>query len=73
VDWQDLGMGQPGGDTDLAQKALRLVRLRATASRGQDLDCDLAGMPEVLSQVHRRHPPVTDLFFDTVPVRYGSS
>jgi hypothetical protein len=66
-------MRQPCGYSNLAQKALRLVRLRSTATREQNLDGDLAGVPEVLRQIHGRHTSVTDLLLDPISVGHGSS
>ena len=59
-------MLQPGGDFDLAEEAL------GPEGRGQlrpqHFDRHLAVMPQVLGQVHRRHPAMTQLPHDGVAV-----
>ena len=47
-------MGQPGGDPDLAEEALRLVPGRRVGP--EHLDRHLAGVLEVFGEVHRGRP-----------------
>ena len=66
---QDVRVGQARRDLDLTQKAL------GSESRcevgPQDLDRHLAVMPHVVGQVHRGHPPRTQLALDYVAALQG--
>ena len=61
---QDVRVGEPRRDADLAQEALRAERGRQ--GRVEDLDRDLAAVLAVLGEIHRRHPAAPDLAFDGV-------
>ena len=69
VQRQDVGMLQPGGGLDLAQKPLGAER------RGElgveDLDRHRSVVLQVLRQKHRRHAPTTQLPLDRVAVSEG--
>jgi hypothetical protein len=69
VQRENLRVGEPGGDPDLAEKALRLV----AGDRPQHLDGDFAAVLQVLGQVHGRRTPAADLFLEAVPVGDGAA
>src|SRR3954451_12677323 len=69
MDREDLGMGKPGCNPDLAKEALRLVRMAGGGQ--QHLDGDLATVPQVFGQIHRSHSATTDLLLDTVAIGHG--
>ena len=63
-------MLEVGGGLDLGKEALR-------ADDGgelgpEDLDRDLAVVPEILGQVHRGHPSGAELPLNAVPVGEGA-
>src|SRR6185503_14044539 len=64
VQWQDVWMGEPGGDLYLAQEAFR------TEARSQLWAEQFEGhgpaVFHVFSQVHGRHAAVADLSFDRI-------
>ena len=53
---QNVGMSEPGGDLDLAEKALRAKC--GGELRFQDLDGDPATVFAIFGQINGRHPPV---------------
>ena len=62
-----MGVLQLCGDPDLAEKTLAADRRGKL--RPEHLDRDLPLMPDVLRQVHRRHPALAQLALERVPVR----
>ena len=66
---QDMRMGEPRGNRDLAQKPLGADRGRDLGP--QHLDRDLAAVPEVFGDVHRRHAAATQDPLDPVAVAEG--
>jgi hypothetical protein len=63
-------MGKPGRQLDLAEKPLGTEGSRDFGF--QDLDCDLATMLEVLSEVDDRHPTAAEFTLDGVPLSEGT-
>ena len=59
-------MLQVGGELDLGEEALGADHGRELGA--QELERDLAVVPEILGQVDRRHPAGADLAFDPVAV-----
>src|SRR5689334_5174883 len=57
-------MPKPRRDRDLAQESLAAERCREIWS--DDLHRDVAGMLDVVRQVHSRHPAPTNLALDTI-------
>ena len=55
-----------GGELDLGQEPLGADD--GGEPRRQDLEGDLAVVPQILGEVHGRHPARADLTFDPVPV-----
>ena len=72
VQRQDLGMGQAGGDPDLAEKPLRLVPAGRRVGP-QHLDGHLPGVLHVLGQIDRGRAAPPDLLLDEVAVTQGSA
>jgi hypothetical protein len=67
VERYDMRMSETGNCFDLTEEA---VRTDSGSQLGvQDLDCDLAVVPQVLGQEDRSHPTATDLRLDSVAVR----
>src|SRR5437870_5200005 len=69
VQGQDVGMLQPGGDLDLAQKPLGAERGRDLGV--QDLDRHRSAVFQVLRQEHRGHASTAQLPLDRVAVSEG--
>ena len=63
---QDVRVLEVGGELDLGEEPLGADD--GGELRAQNLERDLAVVPEVLGQVHRRHPACADLAFDPVTV-----
>ena len=59
-------MLEVGGELDLRQEPLGADD--GGQLRAQELERDLAVVPEILREVHRRHPAGADLDFDPVAV-----
>ena len=64
---KDVGMAEPGGDLDLAQEALGAERGRQLGV--EDLERDLAVVPEVLGEVDRGHPAAAELALERIAGR----
>ena len=59
-------MLQPGRDVDFALEALRAEGVGKLGI--EDLECDRTVVPEVLCQVHDRHPAPAELALDPVAI-----
>ena len=71
VQGKDVRVGQAGGDLDLAHEALGTERDGDVLP--EDLDRDAARLPEVLRQIHRRHPASANLALERIaPAEDGS-
>ena len=71
VDRQDVGMGQAGGDLDLAEEPLGAEREGDVGP--QDLDRDPPPLPQVLGDEDGGHPAASDLAVDDVAAaQHGS-
>jgi hypothetical protein len=68
---QDLRMGEPGRDADLAEKTLRLIRVGAVGK--EYLDGHVPAVLQILRQIYRGHATATDLFLDAVSLRQGGT
>ena len=69
VEGQDVGVLEVGCELDLAQKAVRPDR--SGQLRAEGLDGDLAAVPEILGQEHRRHAAFAQQPLDVVTVAEG--
>ncbi len=66
---EDVRMGEPGGNLDLAQEALRADA--APELRSEHLDRHRPLVLHVLREEHGRHPSATELALDGVAVAEG--
>ena len=57
-------MAQPRGDLDLAQEAIRAHGVRELGL--EQLDGDLATMPDVVGEIHGGHPAAADHALDAI-------
>jgi len=64
VEREDVGMVEPRGDLDLAQEPLGPQGLRQLSA--QHLERDLAVVPDVRREVHRRHAAGADLALEAI-------
>ena len=71
VEGEDVGMGQPGRDLDLAQEPLRPERRRELGP--QDLDRDRAVVLQILGQVYGGHAAPAQFPLQAVPVGQSGS
>jgi hypothetical protein len=71
VDREDLGMGEPGCDTDLAEEPPRLIGAAAVGK--EYLEGHLSAVLQILRQIHCRHATPADLFLDPISVRQGGT
>ena len=69
VERQDIGVLEVGGDLDLAQEPVGPDR--SGQLRPEDLDGDLAAVPEVLGEEHRGHAAFAEQPLDVVAVAEG--
>src|SRR2546426_1153757 len=66
MQWQDVGMGEPGGDVDLAQEPV-LPQGRAEV-RAEHFEGDQTAVLQVLRQIHGRHAPAAEFPVDRIPL-----
>ena len=64
---QDVGMVQLGGEADLGEEALAAED--GGEFRTQHLERDVPVVPEIVREVHRRHPALPQLALEPVAVR----
>ena len=69
MQWQDVGMGEPGGDLDLTEEAVR-AQLGGQV-RAEHFERDGPAVFQVLRQVHGRHAPAAELPFDRIVLSQG--
>jgi hypothetical protein len=66
VQWQDVGVGQLGGNFDLSEEALGAQV--GSQLRVENLYCDESIVLEVAGQIHSRHAASAELALDGVAV-----
>ena len=66
---QDMGVGEPGRDLDLAQESF--CSEDSSQLRAKDFYSDRPVMLDVLGEVHGRHAPSTDFPLDGIAVGEG--
>jgi hypothetical protein len=71
VDRENLGVGEPGRDADLAEKTPRLIGVTAVGK--EYLEGHLSAVLQILRQIHRSHAAAADLFLDAISVRQGGT
>jgi len=69
VQREDVGVLQPGGDLDLAEEAVRTQRGGQLGA--QDLERHFAAVLEILREIHRRHPALSQLALQAIAVGQG--